>query len=58
MLPALLPLLIPSAVLARQCGCPSGTLGTFPFAFAFLLAFALAFAFAFAFPFPFTAGKV
>jgi hypothetical protein len=30
--------LIPSAVLARQCGCPSGPLDPLPFAFAFPLA--------------------
>jgi hypothetical protein len=51
--PALLLLLIPSAVIARQCGCPSGLLGPLTFAFAFPLAFAFAFAFAFPLAFAF-----
>ena len=61
-LPAWLPLLVPSAGLSRLCGWPSGTFEPLPFAFAFSLAFAFplafALAFAFAFAFAFTAGKL
>ena len=58
-LPAWLPLLVPVAVLARQCGSPSRTFEPLPFAFAFSLAFAfaLAFALAFAFAFAFALGE-
>ena len=61
-LPAFLPLLVPSAMLSRLRGWPSGTFEPLPFAFAFSLAFAfpLAFALAFdsavAFAFTFTFG--
>jgi hypothetical protein len=45
-IPAFLPLLIPSAVFSWQCLLPSGPLS--PFAFAYAFAFAIAFAIAFA----------
>jgi hypothetical protein len=49
--PAFLPLLIPSAVFPRQCRLPSGPFC--PLAFAFAFAFDFAFAFALPLPLPF-----